>query len=631
MNAWLLLDCSHLNALVGTVELLAQEIDALPDNPADTAQGPLWPLREEPSDSAASEAAADSEGASPPFQGLLMPGAPAPPAVAQNSDSASGAQPLAMAPPEPPEPGSQSPLLAAKSPQAPQPIPFASLAAATGDEYVGERKAAGPDVAAVIMPAASETSSSPSLSSSDASRASSSGPSRRAGVATKATMTEYLSMMRGAAERMGHHLDDMMDLTRLQRGQLPLNPRAVDIRATLLSLIIPLQTEARVPIQIDIQTQVNGKSVVAVIDETRFSQAVSNAITNAIKYTTEGSITVRCSIDVGAEASQRLANVLEAQGAREESFVAVQSPTEASSESKASQDLSNSIGARFLKEVKKQKSTMGVLQLYVEDTGPGLRGLTSAQVFRPFVSMTSPDKQDEQSSGLGLSICSLIASAMHGAVNLEDTGHGCRFSFLVPVEFRRGSVPSSETAISSTTTSSSDRRTTINSDVTMEEEKKAPGRGGRGLQKRVLVVDDDHTNVKLVGRMLRLQGCSVDTISSGHIGEQIEQRLKAAGHCGGKSVDSSGDDALDLGFDAVLLDIRLGPTENGVDIARRLLPACSDAPPFIAMTANTRPIDIQEYKSAGFAGLVAKPVSTRTLKSALTAVSASHTEFEWFQ
>ena len=657
--------CQPLNALVGTVELLSQEVVSLPDDAKEhrrrrsncdmLSQGPSSgssrraeassPIHHDDDDEndeagadgnyAGSPQQAEDEGgrtAEPePLGALAMPSVPAAPMAMPSTTEPSQAATSNNAPTSL---GLDMPGVSAAAEEEPRHPGVIIVQGLGADEDREEKKEASPAQKSLNTADRSGSSSQPLHSEAKQTREESGRTSedRRSSFSApggKQAMMEYLTMMRAATDRMAHHLNDMMDLSRLQKGQLPLNPHAVDVRSTLLSLIIPLQREAKVPIEIDIDMTVNSDPVLAVIDETRFAQAASNAIVNAIKYTTEGHITVSCGIAVGAAAAAQLAMTRQAQQAREQSFVSSDDSVKPADTSADSNRLSDLISDRLLQEATAPGGTVGVLQLTVEDTGMGLRGLSSADLFRPFVAMTSPDKQDEQSSGLGLSICALIAAAMHGGVMLEDTGNGCRFTFTVPVEYRSNT----STSIANTSTGSSHKHGGTDSDTAGPEQHPYDPRTHTSKGPRLLVVDDDHTNVKLVGRMLKKLGCDIDTIATGPFMALIKQRLATAGHIPTLNPEDEGfeEEPPSLGYDAVFLDIRLGPTESGTKIAQTLIPQCSDPPPFIAMTANTRAVDIQEYKDAGFVGLVAKPVSLHTLKEALNSIDGANDSFQWFQ
>ena len=102
-----------------------------------------------------------------------------------------------------------------------------------------------------------------------------------------------------------------------------------------------------------------------------------------------------------------------------------------------------------------------------------------------------------------------------------------------------------------------------------------------------------------------------------------KKALRRAGH-----LDSPPESGVEP-FSFVLLDIRLGPTLSGVDILRELKPRLRGGLPVFAMTANTRDSDVLEYKSTGFSGLIAKPVSRMKVSGLLSFVTDVH--MKWLE
>ena len=197
---------------------------------------------------------------------------------------------------------------------------------------------------------------------------------------------------------------------------------------------------------------------------------------------------------------------------------------------------------------------------------------------------------------------------------------------------------------------------------------------------RVLVVDDEGTNRRLVQRMLVKLGCTVVSLEDG---DEVEGCLLANGYLrrsaggvrvDGRRVDGTGGDgshASEAGpgrhsssellvpvpcpppFDAILLDIMMRRT-NGVDVLvdlRQRFPdeaevrrvadeagagaasggssdgvsgshggaALRPLPPVVAMTGNTSLSDMVTYESAGFVHLLGKPFDNDGLRVALKA------------
>ena len=128
------------------------------------------------------------------------------------------------------------------------------------------------------------------------------------------------------------------------------------------------------------------ESCIVTLDMSRIQQVLTNFVTNAVKYTTEGHIKV---------------------GYR--------------------QMTSDELTAHSQKP-----SASPGLYIYCEDTGAGIPKDKQASVFERFVKLN----EFVQGTGLGLSICKVIADACGGAIGVESEGegHGSTFWVWIPTD-----------------------------------------------------------------------------------------------------------------------------------------------------------------------------------------------------
>jgi CheY-like chemotaxis protein len=115
---------------------------------------------------------------------------------------------------------------------------------------------------------------------------------------------------------------------------------------------------------------------------------------------------------------------------------------------------------------------------------------------------------------------------------------------------------------------------------------------------RILVVEDNPLNLKLIRDVLEFEGFDVLTAQSGEEG---------------LTVASSG------WPDLVLMDLQL-PGIGGHEALLRMRsdPRCSSVP-VVAVTAFAMKDDIERAEEAGFDGYIAKPISVRALPKQLAA------------
>ncbi len=120
----------------------------------------------------------------------------------------------------------------------------------------------------------------------------------------------------------------------------------------------------------------------------------------------------------------------------------------------------------------------------------------------------------------------------------------------------------------------------------------------RSANLKVLAVDDEPMNIKILQKMLRHCGLECEIARDGV--EAVEM-------------------ALNNDFDVILMDINM-PRMDGLaaaqEIAKHLDPA---GPQVIAVTANATGTLKQECQNAGFAGFIPKPVRLEELRAVLDA------------
>ncbi len=101
---------------------------------------------------------------------------------------------------------------------------------------------------------------------------------------------ENLEMVRSGGEHLRALIGDILDLSALESGELELSPRAVDV----YSIALEVAREARVTAQNKSLTlTLSGESAQAWADPRRVRQILTNVVSNAVKFTTEGGVSVQ--------------------------------------------------------------------------------------------------------------------------------------------------------------------------------------------------------------------------------------------------------------------------------------------------------------------------------------------------
>ncbi|WEN16172.1 two-component regulator propeller domain-containing protein [Rhodanobacter sp. AS-Z3] len=183
---------------------------------------------------------------------------------------------------------------------------------------------------------------------------------------------DYTQAMRRSGTMLLKLLNDALDLARIEAGKLELEPSAFDPRQLLEDVAQLEQGLAhsrglRFALEVadDLPPQLAG-------DALRIKQVLLNLANNALKFTEQGSVTLRaCRIDGG-------------------------------------------------------------LQFSIIDTGPGIPEASQARLFQRFEQAEGPQRQ--AGSGLGLAICRELVDMMGGSIELESRlGHGSTFHVRLPL------------------------------------------------------------------------------------------------------------------------------------------------------------------------------------------------------
>ena len=177
-----------------------------------------------------------------------------------------------------------------------------------------------------------------------------------------------------ASAALAQLIDDVLDLARIDSGQLRLTPVQVDLPALLSQVAEPhrLAAQARgLQLKLVLAPDLPSR---AKLDALRLRQLLSNLVGNAIKYTPAGVVTISASLD--ADGAPRAVGAVNLPG--------------------------DNAG----------------LRLVIQDTGIGIPPERQKTLFEPFGQAPAGLPAGERSHGLGLAICKRLVHAMCGEITL---------------------------------------------------------------------------------------------------------------------------------------------------------------------------------------------------------------------
>jgi signal transduction histidine kinase len=188
-----------------------------------------------------------------------------------------------------------------------------------------------------------------------------------------------LDVVRGSSKSLLRIIDDILDFSKIEAGKLDLRPEATSLKevindlhrlysgnASSKGLTLQSSTDARI-------------SAAVLVDPMRLRQILNNLVSNAIKFTPEGSIEIRAELLERSNAIERVC-------------------------------------------------------ISVHDTGVGVSPESQAQLFVPFSQGDSDATRQSGGTGLGLAICRRLAQLMGGTVDMRSTlGVGTTVLLTLPL------------------------------------------------------------------------------------------------------------------------------------------------------------------------------------------------------
>ncbi len=335
--------------------------------------------------------------------------------------------------------------------------------------------------------------------------------------------TSYVEDALQSTKRLTNLLSDILDLSMVEAGKLGVKNELFDVIATLhhvQDLFHPTSSQAGVELKCSITP---GLRRWIIGDSTRLQQVLTNFVGNAFKFTDSGSVTISAS------------------------------PLTSPGEGKV----------RIL--------------FSISDTGIGVPDDMLANVFEPFIQVSSGSNRLYQGAGLGLAISRNLIELMGGTLAVEShADQGTTVYFSLP--FERGVPPNSF------------------------QEEPAHVSKPFAVALRILLAEDDSVNSFAMQKLLTQSGFKVTVVSNG---QEVLDILRSQE------------------FDLILMDIQM-PVMDGVRATRAIRAGDVGAKvkdiPIIALTAYAMVGDKEKFMKFGMNNYLSKPVELDTLLASLKNV-----------
>ena len=276
-------------------------------------------------------------------------------------------------------------------------------------------------------------------------------------------IVEYAENIRIAGNGLLSIINDILDLSKIESGRMEILPANYELfsilndcyqmnrmRASEKGLDFLIKNDPNMP------AQYYG-------DEVRIRQIVNNLISNGIKYTENGSVTVSVSFTEDDKAYDP------------------------------------------------DSGEHGALTIAVSDTGIGIKEEDIDNLFKSFTRLEESRNRHIEGTGLGLNITQNLVSMMNGTIEVtSEYGKGSVFTVKIPQKVvshkRMGDFDTRQ-------------KERVNSDIIGTSTFKAPG-------KKVLVVDDVKMNILVFTGLLRGTEMTIDSALSGPAAIEMTKNTK---------------------------------------------------------------------------------------------------------
>ncbi|WP_281222033.1 hybrid sensor histidine kinase/response regulator [Photobacterium sanguinicancri] len=201
------------------------------------------------------------------------------------------------------------------------------------------------------------------------------------------SQSEYLQIVETSSQTLLLLINDILDLSKIESGNLVIAPTECNVREVAydtMSIVMAKASEQNLALKVDIAPDV---AALTMIDEHRLRQILMNLMSNAVKFTLSGSVTL--------SVTQQM-----------------------------------------------KDNGQAAIRFAIIDTGIGIAKDKQDQVFAPFTQEDGSITRQFGGTGLGLAICRQLVELMDGDLALDsEKGKGSTFYFTVDVDIVKAQAP----------------------------------------------------------------------------------------------------------------------------------------------------------------------------------------------
>ena len=200
--------------------------------------------------------------------------------------------------------------------------------------------------------------------------------------------SKQLSMVQSSARHLLSLINDVLDISKIEAGEMEIHLRAFDLGAMVANVTAVVEPMAQKK-GLKLYLETPDFPVTVISDQRRVEQVLLNLLNNAVKFTEQGE--VRLSVEI--------------------------------------------LAAHVLRPASEPQPC---IQFRVTDTGIGIASAELPNLFKAFRQVDNDPTRLHEGTGLGLHICRRLADLLGGDIRAESRlGIGSSFTFVIP---QRGPV-----------------------------------------------------------------------------------------------------------------------------------------------------------------------------------------------
>ena len=193
-------------------------------------------------------------------------------------------------------------------------------------------------------------------------------------IRANSSLLQKVDIITSSVDRLKNLVSDMLDVSRIEQNRITLNPTTCDLR-DLITKVVADQTPQATAKQLKLTYTPGDLPLIVSLDPDKFTQVLLNLVSNAIKYTLTGEVTIY--------------------------------------------------------HLVKDKSVV----TYIKDTGIGISAANRAKLFTKFTRIYNDQTATVPGTGLGLWITKQLVEKMGGQISVDSIENsGSQFSLTFPLK-----------------------------------------------------------------------------------------------------------------------------------------------------------------------------------------------------